>query len=536
MALPRPVAHYFPKPVVRACRHILASLPMLKRLRNRLRFLDPIAASSPTPTPPPTFPARDPVPLSELDVVLASIESDADEDRRRRRWHRVILDLGDLRQAGHDVERLAAKDPFSPEYAADIHRLLEHIAGQDIGAAKEGFPIDQDHLALHQFPYGGSPHLAGRFMIAYGFILDRMGLPPGARILEVGSGFGSLTYHLARMGYHVTCLEANQGFLDLTLRITRECPGKVVGICHDANTYEYPGPYDAVIFFESLHHLIDHAEVLRRIRKSLSPDGRLIIAGEPILDQADMTLPFPWGPRLEGESLRAIRRWGWTELGFTRQYFHDLLGHCGFNWERDGVSGNPWAQMYIARLGFGAIRPLDDAMLIDGWAERKPHDMGLAWALTESARIALPRPVAKEDLLVLRLQAASACTMTVHHDGRLVGSWVAYKPGYHDLVIPWRDLPHIDSDPAAASGGAPVEETGDDLPIAPAPTVLAITTDALRRPDNGDPRLLGPGLAGWRCTNSHDIARPRQTSPVDATPDDGVPPAPPAAGSRAGSA
>ena len=42
------------------------------------------------------------------------------------------------------------------------------------------------------------------------------------------------------------------------------------------------------------------------------------------------TLPYAWGPRLDALSLRAMRNYGWCELGYSRDYFVEALMRAGF--------------------------------------------------------------------------------------------------------------------------------------------------------------------------------------------------------------
>jgi hypothetical protein len=63
--------------------------------------------------------------------------------------------------------------------------------------------------------------------------------------------------------------------------------------------------FDAILFFEAFHHALDHLGLLARLRDRLAPNGRVIFAGEPIMEAGDYwapTLPHAWGPRLSARS------------------------------------------------------------------------------------------------------------------------------------------------------------------------------------------------------------------------------------------
>ena len=44
--------------------------------------------------------------------------------------------------------------------------------------------------------------------------------------------------------------------------------------------------YDAVLFYESFHHSLEHGELLRSVRTRLNKGGRVYFAGEPIIENA----------------------------------------------------------------------------------------------------------------------------------------------------------------------------------------------------------------------------------------------------------
>jgi hypothetical protein len=82
-------------------------------------------------------------------------------------------------------------------------------------------------------------------------------------------------------------------------------------------------------FLGIISSLSDHRETLRRSLHFLKEDGILVLAAEPVVIEPSEVVPCPWGPRLDGETLRAIRRFGWMELGFTETYLYELLSPFG---------------------------------------------------------------------------------------------------------------------------------------------------------------------------------------------------------------
>lgn len=282
--------------------------------------------------------------LAELDAHLARIDRPATPDDELRR------ELARLRLALPEAEALRGLDPFSSAYRESVLALLEGIRGSRYTHEREGLDVDVEHELRWGFPYGTQSFATvGSYLIAYGHLIRAMELPPGASILEVGCGTGSLSQHLARMGYRVTCVDLNESNLELIRRATGALPVPAVTLRADMNELSPAEPQDAVVFFESLHHCLAHAELLERVRGWLAPEGRLVLGAEPIVAGEPPVVPYPWGPRLDGESLRAIRRFGWMELGFNEAYLFELLERTGYTWERRRSPESHWADVILAR-------------------------------------------------------------------------------------------------------------------------------------------------------------------------------------------
>ena len=110
-----------------------------------------------------------------------------------------------------------------------------------------------------------------------------MNLDKDARVLEVGSGFGPLTHHLASMGHNITCVDMDASLLEYVRERTRGLPGQVDTVLADMNTFTLDDSFDAILFFESFHHCADHIGLLKRLSRMLEPGGQLVLAGEPIV-------------------------------------------------------------------------------------------------------------------------------------------------------------------------------------------------------------------------------------------------------------
>jgi len=243
----------------------------------------------------------------------------------------------------------APKDPLSSEFTDYQLRIYEWLANKEYDARNEETVFDFDHELRWPYPYSTkSAQTVGIHLIGYGWLIKAMDLPAGSRILEIGSGYGALTIHLASMGYHVTCLDVSSSLLNFTKARTAHLPQQVETICGDMATAEIEGTFDAVIFNASLHHSPEHRAVLRRLDAVLTSNGMVAFAAEPVVPDHSECVPYPWGVRLDGLSVWSITKWGWLELGFQESYFVHLLQDIGWKLRRHSLGLSGQTDVWIA--------------------------------------------------------------------------------------------------------------------------------------------------------------------------------------------
>ena len=164
--------------------------------------------------------------------------------------------------------------------------------------------------------------------MALAFIIQTMRLPAKSKVLELGVGWGNTAVTMAQMGYNVTAVDIEPNFVNLVNDRTALLglpPIAQLGSFLDIGVLN--DKFDAVLFDECFHHCSDHLTLLEQLHGVLNPGARVYFAAEPITD----AFPIPWGIRLDGESLWAMRRFGWLELGFQESYFRAALERQGFS-------------------------------------------------------------------------------------------------------------------------------------------------------------------------------------------------------------
>jgi ubiquinone/menaquinone biosynthesis C-methylase UbiE len=208
--------------------------------------------------------------------------------------------------------------------------------------------MDVASAARSPFPYvHGSADTVGNQLMAIGYIIKAMALPKGARILEFGPGWGNTTIALAKMGYDVTAIDIERNFVELIAERARmedlDRLKVVVGDFFNIETIEES--FDAILFFECFHHCANHLRLIRSFDRALKPGGIVCFGAEPIVDE----FPIPWGLRMDGQSLWAIRRNGWMELGFNSRYFERTMNRYGWTLQNHQGLDSPWSKAIIAR-------------------------------------------------------------------------------------------------------------------------------------------------------------------------------------------
>lgn len=103
----------------------------------------------------------------------------------------------------------------------------------------------------------------------------------GESVLDVGCGSGWLSLELARRGCHVTAIDVSAYRVNLGKKYYEEkkkeegFSGTINYLVGDVLSADIP-QLDAIVAWDSLHHLPDLDNLLNRLDEKLKPDGRLV--------------------------------------------------------------------------------------------------------------------------------------------------------------------------------------------------------------------------------------------------------------------
>lgn len=113
-----------------------------------------------------------------------------------------------------------------------------------------------------------------------GFIMKILNLPPESDILDLYCGYGRHAIELAKKGFRVTGVDANQAFLDIATQKAQEEHVPVAFRLCDMRELDYNNQFDAVInMFAAFGYFTDeeNAGVLQQVAKALRPGGLFLI-------------------------------------------------------------------------------------------------------------------------------------------------------------------------------------------------------------------------------------------------------------------
>jgi SAM-dependent methyltransferase len=248
-------------------------------------------------------------------------------------------------------------DPTSPAYREAVMASWRELTGRERydPEVDEAFELDPAVYLPSPYPYcSGDPVEVGRYLGAVAWLMRTIELPPGARIVEFGAGWGHLALGLAATGYEVTAVDLNRASVGL-LRERADRLGVPLRVLRAAFLDEtseegaaVPDEVDAVVFFEAVHHCDDPLRMLDRCRSMLRPGGQLVFLSEAVYEDFHL----PWGVRLDEAAVTMARQEGWLELGFRRSFFHEQLLARGFTITEHGdPSLGPYGSLLVCRLG-----------------------------------------------------------------------------------------------------------------------------------------------------------------------------------------
>lgn len=155
--------------------------------------------------------------------------------------------------------------------------------------------------AAQRKPFGwGSAYWGKWAMITHAF--EKLGIPEGSTVLDVGAGTGWTTVFLAELGYKATGVDIAPGHAVVGARRAERYGVEAAFVTADMDTMDV-GRFDACLVFDALHHTQHQARAVERISAQLKP-GAWVLFGEP-----------SWLHGFSPRARKTSKDVGWVERG-----------------------------------------------------------------------------------------------------------------------------------------------------------------------------------------------------------------------------
>ncbi|UWU23541.1 class I SAM-dependent methyltransferase (plasmid) [Rhizobium sp. CB3060] len=221
-------------------------------------------------------------------------------------------------------------NPFGDAYFNQQMALYTEISGREVDQETgEISPIDPVFQADGINPYRSSDlSFMSRHVRAISTAMMVAQLRKDADILDVGSGWGLSSEIIAYCGGQVTSVDINPLFVELVRLRARKLGLPIDAVRGNFDEFQLKKKYDAAFFYECLHHALRSWVAVENVGRHLKPGGKIIFAGEPIFDRW-----INWGMRLDAVSVYCIRKFGWMETGWSRDFITRAFERAGFKLE-----------------------------------------------------------------------------------------------------------------------------------------------------------------------------------------------------------
>jgi len=328
-------------------------------------------------------------------------------------------------------------DPFSDDYFKRQIELYRELSGRELSPGEnELTQINIDDHVEAQNPYALVD--PSKFVIHYlrlGFMVHDANLPHAPKILDMGAGWGLSSEFLAMLGATVHSVDVNPDFVEL---IRRRQARHRLPITSEVSTFEdfdTTETYDAIIFYECLHHAAKPWELFSKARRWLKDGGKILFAGEPVND-----LWSNWGLRLDAQSVYCIRKFGWFESGWSKAFITRCFWRNGFSAAVDFYPNREVGYVCVAKKldPTVAINAREMQVFLEESGEEW-HDSGAYLVSTGDSTFDIPRALgAKEVFLEISNFRGALVPLKVYLDDQVVYD-SSLAPGTWTIKFPLRE-------------------------------------------------------------------------------------------------
>lgn len=163
-------------------------------------------------------------------------------------------------------------------------------------AALAGAGVDVAHLRAGDLEAVDEFHIGG--VAATRDLIGQLGLKPGARLLDIGSGIGGPARFVANnAGVDVTGIDLTQSYVDIATSLSRRTgmAGKTHFVQGSALDMPFAkAGFDAAMILHVGMNLPDKAKLMSEAARVLKPGGVFAVYDVMRLKDGALTYPLPW--------------------------------------------------------------------------------------------------------------------------------------------------------------------------------------------------------------------------------------------------
>lgn len=239
-------------------------------------------------------------------------------------------------------------DPFSDQYFEGQLNLYREISGRQFEQTENELgDIDVEAHVMSPNPYGDLPPSNLSLHIERLARALRFANPPrGGKLLDMGCGWGLSSELAAYSGLDVLSIDVNPQFVSLVNRRAANKGHSISAREGVFDLFQSEEQFDMIQFYECFHHAAKPWKLAERMTAHLKLGGKIVLSGEPVNDIWWKN----WGLRLDPLSVYCIRKFGWFESGWSKNFLTEVLQRAGLIVE---VHDHPEAdvgQTWIASL------------------------------------------------------------------------------------------------------------------------------------------------------------------------------------------
>lgn len=290
-------------------------------------------------------------------------------------------------------------------------------------AAESYANVEHIRSYLYRKPYDSISGNTEFYHSLYPFmnLLKAMAVTHKGRILEVGCGPGWITEILCLLGFEVWALDPSETMLavcrervDAAFHLRKISSPPRLHLHHGAlEDCDLPSDhFDGVLFFESLHHVIDERACFANVLRMLRPGGVVGVAND--------TNWIPGQKNLEATLEEEMDTYGTLENPFNREYLGYLLKEHGFEdaifyHQINGFIPESKGGMSVAELAEGP------SWALNTFTARKPSPLG------PTTLDMKPRTAGKVRILASQIDGPEvSLTLRLENTGET--TWLAENP------------------------------------------------------------------------------------------------------------